>query len=143
MATATETRTESKQSTNTGLTLETDKGTTTVADGVVAKLAGQAVREVDGVAGMGTTFRRFLGRATPGQESLAQGVNVEVGKIETAIDVIVTVRYGFAIPTLAQEIRENVITRVETGTGLIVKEVNIEVDDMLFDDDTPAESRVQ
>ncbi len=145
MATATETRTDTKSSagTDTGLTLETDKGITTVADGVVAKLAGQAVREVEGVAAMGTTFRRLIGRAKPGQESLAQGVNVEVGKKEAAIDVVITVRYGYAIPTLAQEVRENVITRVETGTGLIVKEVNIEVDDMLFDDDTPAESRVQ
>ncbi len=147
MATATETRTDAKTTnsadTNTGLTLETDKGLTTVADGVVAKLAGQAVREIEGVASMGTTFRRLLSRATPGQESLAQGVNVEVGKKEAAIDVVITVRYGYPIPTLAQEVRENVIARVETGTGLIVKEVNIEVDDMLFDDDTPTESRVQ
>ena len=143
MATATETRTATTVSTDTGLTLETDRGITTVADSVVAKLAGQAVREIEGVAGMGTTFRRLLGRAKPGQESLAQGVNVEVGKKEAAIDVVVTVRYGYPIPTLAQEVRENVIARVETGTGLIVKEVNIEVDDMLFDDDTPAESRVQ
>ena len=143
MATATATETRTTANADTGLTLETPQGITTVADGVVAKLAGQAVREIEGVAAMGTTFRRLLGRAKPGQESLTQGVNVEVGKKEAAVDVVITVRYGYPIPTLAQEVRENVITRVETGTGLIVKEVNIEVDDMLFDDDTPAESRVQ
>lgn len=128
---------------DTGLTLLTDKGITTVADGVVAKLAGHAVREVEGVASLGKTFRRLLGRVRPGDESLTQGVNVEVGKKECAIDVIILVQYGFSIPTLAQEVRENVIARVEAGTGLIVKEVNIEVDDLQFDSDKPTTSRVE
>ena len=146
MATATDTKTNSTTAAEeaaTGLTLQTDRGVTTVADVVVAKLAGHACREIDGVAGMGTTFRRLLGRVKPGQEALAQGVNVEVGTKEAAIDLVIMVRYGYPIPTLAQEVRENVIARVETGTGLIVKEVNIEIDDMLFDEDKPTEARVQ
>jgi uncharacterized alkaline shock family protein YloU len=118
-----------------GLTLETDRGITTIADVVVAKLAGQACREIDGIEGMGATFRRLVGRVKPGQSSLSQGVNVEVGRKEAAIDLVVVVRYGYSIPALAQEVRDNVVTRVETGTGLIVKEVNIEVDDLVFDTD--------
>lgn len=128
--------------TETGLTLATDRGVTTVADGIVAKLAGQAIRETAGVAGMGKTFRRLLGRVRPGEEALSQGVNVEVGKKECAIDVVIMVRYGYSIPTLAQEVRENVIARVEADTGLIVKEVNIEIDDLQFDDE-PTASRVE
>ncbi len=145
MATATEdtTTTKGARTADTGLTLETERGITTIADGVVAKLAGHACREIDGVAGMGATFRRLLGRVKPGEESLAQGVNVEVGKREAAIDVVILVRYGFSIPALAQEVRENVITRVESGTGLIVKEVNIEVDDLEFEEDSPSTSRVE
>jgi uncharacterized alkaline shock family protein YloU len=144
MATATETRAAAVEEsiTETGLTLQTEHGITTIADSVVAKLAGQAVREIEGVSGMGTSFRRLLGRVKPGQEALTQGVNVEVGKKEAAIDVVIIVRYGYPIPTLAQEVRENVIARIENHTGLIVKEVNIEVDDMIFDDDKPTESRV-
>ena len=126
-----------------GLMLETERGITTIADDVVAKLAGHACREVEGVASMGTTFRRLLGRVQPGEESLTQGVNVEVGKKEAAIDVVILVQYGYAIPTLAQEVRENVIARVESGTGLIVKEVNIEVDDLQFDEDQSGASRVE
>ncbi len=125
-----------------GLTLETDRGITTIADVVVAKLAGQACREVDGINGMGASFRRLVGRVKPGQDSLSQGVNVEVGKKEAAIDLVVVVRYGYSIPALAQEVRDNVVARVETGTGLIVKEVNIEVDDLAFDTD-PAVGRVE
>jgi uncharacterized alkaline shock family protein YloU len=145
MATATETRPTTKTETvvESGLTLQTDKGITTVSDAVVAKLAGHACREVEGVAGMGAAFRRLLGRVKPGEESLSQGVNVEVGKKEAAIDIVILVLYGYPIPTLAQEVRENVIARVETHTGLIVKEVNIEIDDMQFDDDRRDVSRVE
>ncbi len=142
-ATTEETTTKRTSPADTGLTLETERGITTIADDVVAKLAGHACREVEGVAGMGAAFRRLLGRVKLGEESLAQGVNVEVGKREAAIDVVILVRYGFSIPALAQEVRENVIARVESGTGLIVKEVNIEVDDLEFEEDSPTTSRVE
>lgn len=126
----------------TGLTLQTDRGLTTVADSVVAKLAGYACREVEGVAAMGTNFRRLMSRVRPG-ESLTQGVNVEVGKKEAAVDVVIIVLYGYPIPSLAQDVRENIITRIESGTGLIVKEVNIEIDDLVFEDTTDAGGRVE
>ncbi len=121
-----------------GLVLETDRGITTIADSVVAKIAGLATREIEGVHSMGTTFRRLVNRVRPG-DSLTQGVAVEVGKKETAVDMVIVVDAGFAIPQLAQEIRENVIAKVETGTGLTVKEVNIEVDDLYIpaDDEEP------
>ncbi len=124
-------------STETGLTLQTERGITVIADDVVAKLAGHACREVEGVASMGKSFRRLLGRVSPGEESLSQGVNVEVGKKEAAIDVVIVVRYGYSIPTLAQAVRENVITQTEAGTGLIVKEVNIEINDLEFEEEAP------
>jgi len=121
-----------------GFALQTERGLTTIADDVVAKLAGHATRNTEGISAMGKTFRRLLGRIKPGQEALAQGVNVEVGRKEAAIDVVVVVRHGHAIPVVAQQVRENVITAVESQTGLIVKEVNIEVDDIAFDEDASA-----
>ena len=143
MATATTTDGPKTMTTDTGLTLVTEHGVTTISDDVVAKLAGQATREIEGIASMGKAFRRLLSRVTPGQEALTQGVQVEVGKKECAIDIVVMVRYDYPIPTLAQEVRETVSARVENGTGLIVKEVNIEVDDIVFDDESPVESRVE
>lgn len=112
-----------------GFVLQTDRGVTTVADIVVAKMAGIATREVEGIHGLGTAFHRLVGRARTG-ESLSQGVNVEVGKKEAAIDLVIVMEYGYSIPAVAKALRENVITKIEEGTGLIVKEVNIEVDDL-------------
>lgn len=143
MATATDTLTRPSADELSGLTLQTERGLTTIADGVVAKLAGQACREVAGVASMGKTFRRLLGRVRPGDESLSQGVHVEVGTKEAAVDVVIIASYGHSIPELAQEVRDNVIARVESATGLVVKEVNIEVDDIRFPEEQPASSRVE
>lgn len=112
-----------------GYVLQTDRGITTVADMVVAKMAGIAAREVEGIHELGKSFRRLVGRARSG-ESLSQGVNVEVGKKEAAIDLVIVMEYGYAIPAVAQALRDNVISKVEKGTGLVVKEVNIEVDDL-------------
>lgn len=129
--------------TQTGFVLETDRGITTVADEVVAKMAGVAAREVEGVHGLGSSFRRLVGRVTPGS-SLTQGVNVEVGTKETAIDMVIVMDYGYPIPSVAQTLRDNVIKTVETGTGLSVKEVNIEVTDLFLpsEEAAPTAARV-
>jgi uncharacterized alkaline shock family protein YloU len=117
-----------------GLTLETERGITTIADDVVAKVAGHACRAADGVDSLGTQFRRLMGRVRPGKENLNQGVNVEVGRKEAAIDVVLVVRYGYPIPDLSQQVRDRVIGEVEDSTGLEVVEVNIEIDDIVFED---------
>ena len=49
--------------------------------------------------------------------------------------------YGYSIPFVAQALRENVIGKVETGTGLIVKEVNIEVDDLFIPSEEASRDR--
>ena len=65
--------------------LTTEHGTTVIADGVVAKIAGLAAREIPGVydmgKGMGRTFGALRSRV-PGsssQPAATQGVSVEVG----------------------------------------------------------------
>ncbi|MCY3926120.1 MAG: Asp23/Gls24 family envelope stress response protein [bacterium] len=63
--------------------------------------------------------------------------------LSTAIDVVIVVQYGYSIPTLAKEVRDNVVARVESATGLVVKEVNIEVDDLRFENESETSSRVE
>lgn len=114
--------------------LKTDKGSTTVSDGVVQKVAAMAAREIDGVARFGTASSRALGalrERIPGSgTSVTAGVVVEVGQTQAAVDLNLVVHYGVAIPDLAQAVRRNVITTVERMTGLEVTEVNIAVDDV-------------
>ena len=69
-------------------------------------------------------------------------MNVEVGEREAAIDFRLTVEYGISIPQLAVDVRSNVMDRLQTMTGLRVKEVNIDVVDLYFPQEEGSSSRL-
>lgn len=121
--------------------LHTEHGDTTIADTVVAKMAGIATREIPGVYAMGSAARRALGSLTqriPGgasQTDVSGGVSVQKGESQTAIDVSVVVEYGASIVDVSQQIRDNVIRAVEFGTGLEVVSVDVDVTDVHLPDE--------
>ncbi len=137
---------------STGSELTTSQGVTTIADSVVSKIAGMAARDVSGVFELGTgagaakAFSAMRERIPGASQSASQGVSVEVGERQAAIDLDVVVEFGVAIADLAQAIRRNVISSVERMTGLEVTEVNVTVNDIHLpsDDAQPDEpARVQ
>ncbi|MFK4071392.1 Asp23/Gls24 family envelope stress response protein [Streptomyces sp. NPDC029674] len=115
------------------------RGRTTIADGVVEKIAGLAARDVEGVHAMGGGLARTFGavrdRVPGGSKSVARGVKAEVGEVQTALDLEIVVEYGVSIADVAQDVRENVIAAVERMTGLEVVEVNIAVSDVKLPDE--------
>ncbi|MFI9610449.1 Asp23/Gls24 family envelope stress response protein [Streptomyces sp. NPDC052023] len=126
------------------------RGRTTIADDVVAKIAGMAAREVPGVHALGGGLARTMGAVServPGRRpGVTRGVKVEVGERQSAVDLDLVVEYGLAIPDVASDVRENVIASIERMTGLEVVEVNIAVDDVHLpdeEDEQPAAGRVQ
>jgi uncharacterized alkaline shock family protein YloU len=128
--------------------LLTEQGTTKIADGVVSKVAGIAAREVPGIHDLGGGTARAVGNLTAKVgigDQLTQGVSVEVGTREAAVDLTVVIEYGESIPQVTDAVRQNVIKRIHGITGLQVTEVNINVTDLHFagDDDASSESRVQ
>jgi uncharacterized alkaline shock family protein YloU len=118
--------------------LQTERGGTRIEDSVVSKIAGIAAQEVDGVRMGGGTSQAiggFLSSVTGssgGSGGQSRGVSVEVGEVEAAIDVTLTVAYGISIPQVAEAVRRNIINRVENLVGLNVTEVNISVNDVFF-----------
>ena len=125
--------------------LHTETGDTTIADTVVVKIAGIAAREVNGVHAMGNAARRAIGtlaQRIPGstQPSVSGGVSVEKGEREAAIDISVVVEYGVPVVTMSEQIRQNVISAVEHGTGLQVVSVDVNVSDVHLPDDDGATS---
>ena len=63
-------------------------------------------------------------------QATGQGVSVEVGEKQAAIDLDIVTEYGVAIAEVARAVRRNVISALERMTGLEVVEVNISVDDV-------------
>ncbi len=84
--------------------------------GGASQAVGTIVSAIPGVGGSGES----------------QGVSVEVGEVEAAVDLSMTVEYGRTIHKVAEAVRNNVIRRVENLVGLRVTEVNIAVNDVFF-----------
>jgi uncharacterized alkaline shock family protein YloU len=115
--------------------LNTDDGRISVAQGVVQKIAGMACREVSGVHSMGSGGARTFGairERIPGSSgpNFAQGVGVEVGETQAAVDLDVVVDFGVSVADLGRSIQRNVKSSIERMTGLDVVEVNVNVDDV-------------
>ncbi len=117
--------------------LQSERGRTIISDAVVAKVAGIAAQEVEGIQMGGSTAAAiggFLDSVTGGGGQ-ARGVSVEVGEAEAAVALTMAVEYGKAIPQISEAVRRNVINRIENLTGLRVTEINITVVDALLPDE--------
>ncbi len=112
--------------------VEAEGGRIIFADEVVATIASLAVADVDGVAalsgGMVEGITEMLGK-----KSLTKGVKVEVGQEETAVDISVSIRYGYKIKEVCENIQAAVKSAIETMTGLRVVEINVFVQSVVFE----------
>jgi uncharacterized alkaline shock family protein YloU len=114
--------------------LLSDRGTTIISDTVVSALAGMAAREVEGVhmgGGASRTAGGVLGSLT-GSESKTGGISVEVGRTETAIDLKMGIEYNKNILQTVEEVRRRITDRVQSMTGLRIKELNATITDITF-----------
>ena len=98
-----------------------------ISNDVIAVIAGIAVSEVQGVAGMSGGFAGGISEVLSGKKNLAKGIKVEAGEKQAKIDVNIIVEYGTRIPDVAFEIQNRVKKAVESMTGLKVEEVNVHV----------------
>lgn len=98
-----------------------------ISEEVVAVIAGVAVSDVQGVAGMAKGFAGGITEALSGKKNLAKGIKVEVSGKETKIDVNIIVEYGSRIPDVAFEIQSRIKKSVKEMTGLDVVAVNVHV----------------
>lgn len=110
-----------------------------ISDDVVAVIAGIAVADVQGVAGMAKGFAGGLTEAFSGKKNLAKGIKVDVNEGKAKIDVNIIVEYGTRIPDVAFEIQSRVKKSVKEMTGLEVDAVNVHVQGV----QTPQEKTVK
>ncbi len=128
--------------------LQTDRGNTSIQDGVVAKIAGIAAQEVDGIrmgGGASQAAGGIIGSLTGGGGGGGQtrGVAVEVGEEEAAVDLTMTTEYGKSIPQLSEAVRRNVVNRIENLVGLRVTEVNITVSNIFFPQEEQNQQQIE
>jgi uncharacterized alkaline shock family protein YloU len=114
------------------------RGETIIADGIVSKITSLALREIPQVHEVvdqhqANRFLTFLGRGRDDGEA----VRVKVGNREVSIQLRIAVDHGVSIPEIAESVRRCVVDRVESMTGLSVKEVDLDIRDLYFPADIP------
>jgi len=113
-----------------------EMGTIQIANEVIEIIAKLAAAEVDGVAGMsGSVVGGIAGMLKGKNKNLSKGVEVEAGDEQASVNLSVIVEYGTSIPDIANEIQKKVKHAVESMTGLVVKETNVKVQGVQFEDE--------
>ncbi len=124
-------------------TEEGDVGNVKISIDVVATISSIAASQVNGVAGMYSSFAGGIAEKLVAKKNPSKGVKVEMGEGCVRIDIYIVVDYGVRIPELAWEIQESVKNNVETMTGLSVEKVNIHIEGVSFEKADEIESQIQ
>ncbi|BCB82027.1 hypothetical protein GCM10022251_52800 [Phytohabitans flavus] len=123
--------------------LAAERGTTSIADEVVEKIAGIATREVPGVYDLGGDVARFFANVKEriglgdADEDADRGMSVRLEGRTAVINITLVIEYGFVVHSVTEKVRAKVISSVENLLGLEVTEVNIRVDDVHVEDAGP------
>lgn len=106
------------------------RGELTYDDKVIEKIVGLALENVDGLLGINGGFLANLKDKLVNSDSVRDGVNVEVGKKEVAVDLDIVAEYQKHVPTIFDAIKSVVENEVKRMTDLEVIEVNVKVVDI-------------
>ncbi|MCR8845659.1 Asp23/Gls24 family envelope stress response protein [Paenibacillus sp. SC116] len=114
--------------------LMNQEGNIRISDDVVSTIAGLAALETPGIAAMSGGLSEGWAKRLSGK-NVQKGVSVEVGQLETAIDLRIVVLYGMPIHEVCRQLQLTVREAVQNMTGLTVVEVNIKVEGVAFKDE--------
>ena len=116
------------------------KGELTYEDKVIQKIIGLSLEKVDGLLAVDGGFFSNLTDKIINTDHVGNGVNVEVGKEQVAVDLNVVVEYQKNVPDLYKHIKEVVAEQVSKITDLEVIEVNVNVVDIKTKEQHEADS---
>ncbi len=113
------------------ISISAEKGSINVSEEVIAVIAGSAISETEGVAGLsntvGSEIYEFIGR-----KSVTKGIKVSFDEGSIVIEATIMVRFGTTISTIAEKVQSAVACAVESMTGMSPV-VNIRVAGISFD----------
>ena len=93
-----------------------------ISQDVLASIAAGAAAEVEGISGLMNLAKK----------SGARGVRLTLDDDGAVVDLYVMIRYGYAIPEVAEKIQTAVSNAIESMTGFPVKAVNVHVGGVSF-----------
>ena len=105
---------------------DVDKGTIHISEEVVAAIAALAVSEVEGVFGLSSSFTADL-KEMLGRKNMSKGVKLTLEEETVTVEAFVIITYGYEIPVVASNVQDNVVSAVESMTGMKVAAVHVDI----------------
>lgn len=135
-----ETNAKAEDVKQTNVKSEEVKGELTYEDKVIQKIIGLSLEKVNGLLAVDGGFFSNLTDKIINTDNVANGVNVEVGKEQVAVDLNVVVEYQKNVPEIYKHIKDVVVSQVSKMTDLEVVEVNVNVVDIKTKEQYEADS---
>lgn len=112
------------------MVLPEENGTIHIAEDVIAAIAVDAVREVEGVSGMMTSLGGSVTDLVTNKKNAQKGVKsvkIDMEDDHLSLDLYLTVAYGNPILEVAENAQKAVKSAIEAMTGCTVGTVNVHV----------------
>ena len=106
------------------------KGELTYDQKVIQKIIGNALADIDGLLTVDGGFFSNLTDKLVNNDDVTNGINVDVGKKQVAVDMDIVAEYGADISKLYDKIKNKIYDEVKSMTNLEVVEVNVNVVDV-------------
>jgi uncharacterized alkaline shock family protein YloU len=112
----------------------TDTGSLKISEDVLAAIAGNATREIKGVAGLSLrpTPDSFGNLSFFHKKSKDKVIRLEIKDGEAVIDIFVSLYNGVKIPDTSELIQARVKETVQNMTGITVSKVNVHISGLII-----------
>lgn len=104
------------------------EGSVNISEDVISAIAVEAIKEIDGVGGIGSATRREMAK-----KSGARGVRITMEEDKVTVDTVILVNYGCSVTDTARQVQSAVTKAVGDMTGLTVAAVNVKVSGVVFE----------
>lgn len=108
--------------------IKNERGTISISNTVIAKLAGYTATQCYGVVGMCSKTGKDGIAGLLKKENMDKGIKVKTENNVIEIALYIIVEYGLNIGTIGETIRSNVKYNVEKFTGMEVAAVQVNVE---------------
>ena len=118
---------------NNYIVREETGGSVNISEDVLAIIAAEAVREVEGVGGFSISLGGEIVERLGKKNAPTRGIKLTIEENQVTVDAFIQVLYGSVIAHVAQAAQEAVIAGIEAMTGITVKAVNVTVCGVAFE----------
>ena len=111
--------------------LENSVGVIRVHESVISSIVRKVTLETEGVMRLaGSSLVDNLAEIVGSKKIQDRSITVEMGESSVSVDISVIIKYGVAIPPVAEAIKNSVASEIVKLTGMKVGKVNIIVMDL-------------